>query len=72
MKDFKLTFINYNTKDILDIIVSSTITDAYIHEHGYLEIINTGHPDVCWLTFLAEKQTNQKLNRYNLHSVSEI
>tara|TARA_R110001632_G_scaffold8733_1_gene34715 strand:+ start:352 stop:573 length:222 start_codon:yes stop_codon:yes gene_type:complete len=69
MKNLELTFINYNTKDIININVESTIMDAYIHNQGYLEMINTSHPNIDWLTFLAEKKTNKNLNQYNLHSV---
>ena len=32
MKNFELTFVNYNTKDVFNVIVESIITDAYIHE----------------------------------------
>ena len=69
MKNLQLTFINYNTKDIINITVKSTIMDAYVHNQGYLEMINTGHPNIDWLTLLAEKKTNKNLNQYNLDGV---
>jgi len=72
MKNFQLTFVNYNTKDILNVNVESTITDAYIHEQGYLELINTDFPNINWLTLLAERKTNKKLNFYNLHSITQL
>jgi len=72
MVNFQLTFVNYNTKDVFNINVKSTITDAYIHEYGHLEFINTGFPDINWLTLLAERKLNKKLNLYNLHSVTQL
>ena len=72
MKNFKLTFTNWKTKDIINVTVESLTTDAYIHEQGYLELINTGCPNVNWLTYLAEKKLDKKLNGYNLNSYSEI
>ena len=63
---------NYSTKDVFNISVKSSITDAYIHEQGYLETINTNHPNIDWLTFLAEKKTNKNLNQYNLDGVDLI
>lgn len=72
MKKFELTFLNYKTKDIIYVNVESIITDAYIHKQGYLELINTFCPDVNWLTYLAEKKLNKKLNSYDLDSYTEI
>ena len=72
MRSLELTFINYNTKDIFNVTVESTIMDAYVHEQGYLEMINTSHPNIDWLTFLAEKKTNKNLNHYNLDGVDLI
>ena len=69
MKNLQLTFINYNTKDIINVTVQSTIMDAYIHNQGYLEMINTNYPNIDWLTLLAEKKTNKNLNQYNLEGV---
>ena len=69
MKNLQLTFINYNTKDIINVTVKSTIIDAYIHNQGYLEMINTNYPNIDWLTLLAEKKTNKNLNQYNLEGV---
>ena len=69
MKNLQLTFINYNTKDIINVTVESTIMDAYIHNQGYLEMINTNYPNIDWLTLLAEKKTNKNLNQYNLEGV---
>jgi hypothetical protein len=72
MKKFELCFLNYKTKDIIYINVESIITDAYIHKQGYLELINTFHPNIDWLTYLAEKKLNKKLNNYDLDSYTEI
>jgi len=72
MVTFQLTFVNYSTKDVFNINVESIITDAYIHEQGYLEMINTDFPNVNWLTLLAEKKLNKKLNSYNLNSVIQL
>ena len=72
MIDFKLTFANSSTKDVFNITVKSSITDAYIHEQGYLEMINTDFPDINWLTLLAERKLNKKLNSYNLYSVIQL
>ena len=69
MKNLQLTFINYNTKDIINVTVESTIMDAYVHKQGNLEMINTGYPDINWLTLLAEKKTNKSLNKYDLQGV---
>ena len=69
MKNLQLTFINYNTKDIITVTVESIIMDAYIHNQGYLEMINTGYPNIDWLTLLAEKKTNKSLNKYDLQGV---
>ena len=69
MKNLQLTFINYNTKDIINVTVESTIMDAYIHNQGYLEMINTNYPNIDWLTLLAEKKTNKNLNQYNLDGI---
>ena len=72
MENLELTFINYSTKDIITVTVESTIMDAYIHNQGYLEMINTGHPNIDWLTLLAEKKTNRNLNAYNLDGVDTL
>ena len=72
MVTFQLTFVNYSTKDVFNINVESIITDAYIHEQGYLEMINTDFPNIEWLTLLAEKMLNKKLNSYNLNSVIQL
>ena len=72
MKKFELTFLNYKTKDVINVSVKSTIIDAFIHKQGYLELINTFNPDINWLTYLAEKKLNKKLNSYNLDSYTEI
>tara|TARA_B110000908_G_C10152048_1_gene401802 strand:+ start:779 stop:1012 length:234 start_codon:yes stop_codon:yes gene_type:complete len=72
MEKIELTFINYNNKDIINVIVKSTITDAYIHEQGHLKVINTNHPNIEWLTLLAEKETNINLNKYNLDGVNTL
>lgn len=72
MKEFKLTFANYSTKDFFNVTVESSITDAYIHEQGYLEIINTDFPDINWLTLLAERKLGKKLNSYNLDSIIQL
>lgn len=72
MINLKLTFVNYSTKDVFNITVKSTIMDAYVHNQSYLEIINTNHPNIDWLTFLAEKKTNKNLNQYNLDGVDLI
>ena len=72
MIDFKLTFANSSTKDVFNITVKSSIADAYIHEQGYLEMINTDFPDINWLTLLAERKLNKKLNSYNLYSVIQL
>ena len=72
MKEFELCFLNYKTKDIIYINVESIITDAYIHKQGYLELINTFYPNIDWLTYLAEKKLNKKLNNYYLDSYTEI
>ena len=72
MVNFQLTFVNYNTKDVFNINVKSNITDAYIHEQGYLEMINTDFPDIEWLTLLAERKLDKKLNSYNLDSIIQL
>ena len=72
MIDFKLTFVNSSTKDIFNVIVHSKIKDAYVHEQGYLEMINTEFPDINWLTLLAERKLSKKLNSYNLDSVIQL
>ena len=72
MKNLQLTFINYNTKDIINVTVKSTIMDAYIHNQGHLEMINTSYPNIAWLTLLAEKKTNKNLNAYNLDGVDTL
>tara|TARA_R110001606_G_scaffold273541_2_gene422026 strand:- start:21 stop:242 length:222 start_codon:yes stop_codon:yes gene_type:complete len=72
MKNLELTFINYNNKDIINVVVESTIMDAYVHNQGYLEMVNTNYPNIDWLTLLAEKKTNKNLNHYNLDSVDLI
>ena len=72
MTNFKLTFVNSSTKDIFNVIVHSTITDAYIHEQGHLELINTDFPNINWLTLLAERKLNKKLNAYNLNSIIQL
>lgn len=72
MVTFQLTFVNYSTKDVFNINVESIITDAYIYEQGYLEMINTDFPNIEWLTLLAEKKLNKKLNSYNLNSVIQL
>jgi hypothetical protein len=69
---FKLTFLNWDKKKFLDVDVNSTYTDAIIHEQGYLKLIDTGFPNIDWLTLLAEKKLNLKLNEYNLHSYDII
>ena len=72
MKNLQLTFINYKTKDIINVTVQSTIMDAYIHNQGHLEMINTNYPNIDWLTLLAEKKTNKNLNAYNLDGVDTL
>jgi hypothetical protein len=72
MKKFELCFLNYKTKDIIYINVESSITDAFIHKQGYLELINTFNPNINWFTYLAEKKLNKKLNSYDLDSYTEI
>ena len=72
MKNFRLTFINYASKDIFNINVKSTIADAYIHEHGHLEEINTYIPNIDWLTFLAEKKTTKNLKGHSLETITLI
>ena len=72
MKNLELTFINYNNKDIINVVVESTIMDAYVHNQGYLEMVNTNYPNIDWLTLLAEKKTNKNLNHYNLDGVDLI
>ena len=72
MINLELTFVNYITKDVFNITVKSSITDAYIHEQGYLEMINTDFPNINWLTLLAERKLAKKLNSYNLDSIIQL
>ncbi len=72
MINLKLTFVNYSTKDVFNITVESSIPDAYIHEQGYLETINTDFPNINWLTLLAERKLGKKLNSYNLDSIIQL
>lgn len=72
MKNFELTFVNYNTKDVFNVIVESIITDAYIHEQGYLKMISTDFPNIDWLTLLAERKLGKNLNSYDLHGVTQL
>ena len=72
MVTFQLTFVNYSTKDVFNINVESIITDAYIYEQGYLEMINTDFPNIEWLTLLAEKKAKQETKFIQLKQCNKI
>tara|TARA_Y100000389_G_scaffold155240_1_gene155864 strand:- start:564 stop:782 length:219 start_codon:yes stop_codon:yes gene_type:complete len=51
----KLDFLNHSTKEVINVIVETTSRDAFIQENDGFELVNTGHPDVNYLSYLAEK-----------------
>lgn len=60
MNTIKLTFMDWDAKDVIQVEVQSTLEDAFIDG----DMI----PDEYWLTSLAENKLSQKLSSYILDS----
>ena len=60
MVTIKLTFMDWETKDVIKVEVQSTLEDAFIDGDGI--------PDEDGLTSLAEDKLNDDLSSYNLDS----
>ena len=74
MKNLKLelAFLDTRKKQVVNVQVESLETDAFIHEHNGSGFVNSGFPDVNWLTYIAEKVLGKKLNGFSLDGIKHI